>query len=83
MDLILVILSAYFLGKKVAEKGYSSFQWRIRHVCACIFADVLTGLISLSINGDWVIANLSGMLSLIAIILFRYQRLQKLEPVEK
>lgn len=83
MDLILVVLSAYFMGKQVEAKGYSSFRWRIRHMSACIFTYTLVAIISLNINGDLMIAAVSGMLALVGLIIYRYQNVKNLEPADK
>ncbi len=80
MDLILVALTAYFFGKKAEQKGYGSYRYRVRHVCACFFTYMLASLISFSLKEDIIIAGYTGLVALIGIILYRYQVLSNLEP---
>lgn len=80
MDLILMIFTAYFFGKKAEQKGYGSYRYRIRHVCACIFTYLLASLLSFSIKEDIIIAGYTGMVALVGIIIYRYQLLSELEP---
>ncbi len=80
MGLLLIVITAYLFGKKADQKGYSSYQYRIRHVCACIFTSMLASLISFSIREDIVIAADTGMVAMIGIIIYRYQVLSNLEP---
>lgn len=80
MDLILGIITAYFFGKIAAQKGYSSYRYRIRHICACIFTSITASLISLSFQDDLRIAGLTGIVATIGIIIYRYQVLSNMEP---
>lgn len=80
MDLILIILSTYFLGRKVGEKGHDVYMWRFRHVMACIFIEILVGGISLMLTGDFYIASLSGAIAVVGLIVYRYQRVTQLIP---
>ncbi|HRP88826.1 MAG TPA: hypothetical protein PKX92_02180 [Edaphocola sp.] len=78
MDLFLIIITAYFWGKKVDLKGYSSYRWRVRHVSACIFTEALTMTISMSIQPKIEIALYSGFIALVGILVYRYEKLKKL-----
>lgn len=80
MDLILVVLTAYFFGKKAEQKGYGSYRYRVRHVCACMFTYMLASLLSYSLKEDLIIAGYTGLVALIGIIIYRYQVLTNLEP---
>lgn len=80
MDLILMAITAYFFGKKAEQKGYGSYRYRIRHVCACIFTSITASLISLSLTEDWEIAGYTGIVATIGVIIYRYQVLLNLEP---
>lgn len=80
MDLILVAITAYFFGKKAEQKGYGSYRYRVRHVCACMFTYMLASLISYSLKEDIIIAGYTGLVALVGIIIYRYQVLTNLEP---
>lgn len=80
MGLLLLVITAYLFGKKVEQKGYGSYRYRVRHVCACIFTDMLATLISFSIKEDIIIAGYTGMVAMVGIIIYRYQVLLNLEP---
>lgn len=80
MDLILMAVTAYFFGKKAEQKGYGSYRYRIRHVCACIFTSMAASLISFSLKEDLEIAGYTGMVAMVGIIIYRYQVLLNLEP---
>lgn len=80
MGLLLIVITAYLFGKKADQKGYSSYRYRVRHVCACIFTSMLAILISYSFREDLNIASLSGLVAMIGIIIYRYQVLSNLEP---
>lgn len=78
MDLIIIILTTYFWGKRVELKGYSSYRWRIRHVSACIFIESLVMILSMSVQSDMTTAMISGFIALLGVLLFRYQKLKDL-----
>ncbi|OJV55437.1 MAG: hypothetical protein BGO31_18910 [Bacteroidetes bacterium 43-16] len=80
MGLLLIIITAYLFGKKVEEKGYGSYRYRIRHVCACIFTSMMASLISYSLKESIEIAGSTGFVAMIGIIIYRYQVLSELEP---
>lgn len=80
IDLLIIILSTYFLGKRVGAKGYDVYMWRFRHVMACIFIEILVGGISLMLNGDFYIASLSGAIAVVGLIVYRYQKVTQLIP---
>ena len=80
MDLILVVLTAYFFGKKAEQKGYGSYRYRVRHVSACVFTYMLASYLSYSLKEDIIIAGYTGLVALIGIIIYRYQVLSNLEP---
>lgn len=81
MELILLVgITAYFFGKKAEQKGYGSYRYRVRHVCACVFTYMLASLISYNLKGDIVIAAYTGLVALIGIIIYRYEVLSNLEP---
>ncbi|RQO31729.1 hypothetical protein DBR32_07220 [Taibaiella sp. KBW10] len=80
IDLLLIILSTYFLGKKVGEKGYETYRWRLRHVFSCIFAETFVAVISILITENIYIGGMSGIVALIGIIIFRYQKVTELVP---
>lgn len=80
IDLLVIILSTYFLGKRVAAKGYDAYIWRFRHVMVCIFIETLVGGISVLITENLLIASLSGIVALAGIVLYRYQKVMELEP---
>lgn len=82
MDLILGIITAYFFGKMAERKGYSSYRYRVRHICACIFTSMTASLISLSVQDNMGIASVTGIVATIGIIIYRYQVLSNLEPKE-
>lgn len=82
LDLLGIILSTYFLGKIVAQKGYDSLRWRVRHVCACIFVEILVGMISIYLTKNFLIASISGFVALAGIIIYRYQNVKNL-PLNK
>ncbi len=83
MGLLLIVLTTFFIGRIVEAKGYSSFQWRVRHVSACFFVYTLVAMISISITNDISIAFNSGILGMIGIIVYRYQHVKYLEPASK
>ncbi|MCY1530201.1 hypothetical protein D3C87_1787230 [compost metagenome] len=80
IDLLIIILSTYFLGKRVGEKGYDVYMWRFRHVMACIFAEGMVAALSFLFTQDILIAGMSGIVALIGIVIFRYQRVTALVP---
>lgn len=83
MGLLLMALTAFFMGRIVEKKGHSSFRWRLRHISACMFTYTLIALISMSITEDISIAFNSGMLGMIGIIIYRYQYIRDLESIQK
>lgn len=82
MDIVILILSAYFLGKQVGKKGYNVYQWRWRHVLSCIFISTLTAGVSLMITRNLINANFSGMLALIGLVIYRYQKVAELPTLK-
>lgn len=83
MDLIILILTTYFIGKKVEQKGYSSKRWRIRHVSACIFMYSLVAFLSLYYSNDLLTASASGLLAMIGVVIYRYDKVRKLPPADQ
>ena len=78
IDLLIIILTTYFLGKRVGQKGYDVYLWRFRHVMACIFTEGLVAGLSFLFTQDLLIASMSGILALIGIVIYRYQKVMAL-----
>lgn len=84
MDILLVILTAYFFGKQVEEKGYSSYRWRFRYVLNCIMAETLVAGLSLFLtNYNFTVAALSGMLALVGMVIFQWQKVREMQTVDR
>ena len=84
MDILLIILAAYFLGKQVEQKGYSSYRWRFRFVLNCIMAEALVAGLSLFItNYNMTTAMLSGFVALVGMVIYQWQKVRELPPAEK
>lgn len=74
LDLIVLIFLVDYIGKLARKKGLNVLQWRLRLFFYWMGAELMIGLLSLSITHQIYVASISGLLAglLAGLIVFQW-----------